>query len=221
MPDAHSAAGGSVPSAEPDMAAIILACQSLGIDAMKNAGCIRQQIQQCGNDWARWQQRLLSGCFQLPGVGAAALARLQASIQFAELAAWQTLSDQPRLSSPTASGRFLQHHFMGRQRELFCCLFLNSRQQVLAFSDLFEGTLDSAAVYPREVVIAALQMGASGVIAAHNHPSGSVAPSAADIQITHRLRDALIVVDVKLLDHLIIGGGQTYSMASQGDAGFF
>jgi DNA repair protein RadC len=100
--------------------------------------------------------------------------------------------------------------------ELFCCLFLDNRHRVLSFNELFRGTIDGTSVYPREVVKEALAVNAAAVILAHNHPSGVAEPSQADERITRRLKSALELVDIRLLDHLIVGDGRTTSLASRG-----
>jgi DNA repair protein RadC len=100
--------------------------------------------------------------------------------------------------------------------ELFGCLFLDNRHRVLEFSELFRGTIDGTSVYPREVVKEALKLNAAAVILAHNHPSGVAEPSQADERITRRLKAALELVDIRLLDHLIVGDGGTTSLAARG-----
>ena len=100
--------------------------------------------------------------------------------------------------------------------ELFCCLYLDNRHRVLRFDEMFRGTIDGTSVYPREVVKEALATNAAAVILAHNHPSGVAEPSQADERITRRLKSALELVDIRLLDHLIIGDGCSTSMASRG-----
>ena len=100
--------------------------------------------------------------------------------------------------------------------ELFCCLYLDNRHRVLRFDELFRGTIDGTSVYPREVVKEALLINAAAVILAHNHPSGVAEPSQADERITKRLKSALDLVDIRLLDHLIVGEGAATSLASRG-----
>jgi DNA repair protein RadC len=99
---------------------------------------------------------------------------------------------------------------------MFCCLYLDNRHRVLRFDELFRGTIDGTSVYPREVVKEALAINAAAVILAHNHPSGVAEPSQADERITRRLKSALELVDIRLLDHLIIGDSETTSLASRG-----
>lgn len=120
------------------------------------------------------------------------------------------------IGSPADSQDFLLAALRDRRHEVFCCLFLDNRHRVLAFEELFRGTIDSTAVYPREVVLQALHRNAAAVILAHNHPSGVAEPSDADRLITRRIRDALELVDVRLLDHLVVGDGNCVSLASRG-----
>jgi DNA repair protein RadC len=110
----------------------------------------------------------------------------------------------------------LQYHLGSRNREIFTCLFLDSQHRVQRCEDLFFGTLDGAAVYPREVAVRALQYGAAAVIFAHNHPSGVAEPSSADRRITERLCAALALLDIRVLDHIIVGSGKEYSFAEEG-----
>ena len=111
---------------------------------------------------------------------------------------------------------FLQARLQHLGHEVFCCLFLDNRHRVLRFEELFRGTIDGTSVYPREVVKEALAVNAAAVILAHNHPSGVAEPIQADERITRRLKSALELVDIRLLDHLIIGDGTTTSLASRG-----
>lgn len=158
------------------------------------------------------RERLLS----CPGIGPAKYARLCAALEMARRQALQELAGGEVLGSSSETRRFLQLHLGGRDREVFTCLFLDSQHRVLRCEDLFFGTLDGAAVYPREVAVRALQYGAAALIFAHNHPSGVAQPSSADRRITERLCAALGVLDIRVLDHVIIGRGQSYSFAEQG-----
>lgn len=120
------------------------------------------------------------------------------------------------LTSPAAARDLLTVRFAGLQHEVFSVLYLDSRHRLLACEDLFRGTIDGCAVHPREVVKAALKHNAAAVILAHNHPSGLAEPSQADEMITIRLRDALALIDIRVLDHLVIGGMNVTSLAERG-----
>jgi DNA repair protein RadC len=161
----------------------------------------------------RAPQGSLLGC---PGIGPAKYARLRAAAELVSRQALQTASAGDVLSSPAATRLFLQYHLGSRDREVFTCVFLDSQHRVQRCEDLFFGTLDGAAVYPREVAVRALQYGAAAVIFAHNHPSGVAEPSSADRRITERLCAALALLDIRVLDHIIVGSGREYSFAEEG-----
>lgn len=151
-----------------------------------------------------------------PGLGDAKYTQLQAVLAMARRYLAADLDRGEALTSPRATAEFLQARLCHQQREVFGCLFLDNRHRVLRFEEMFHGTIDAAAVYPREVVRRALALNAAAVIAAHNHPSGVTEPSRADEQITRRLRDALALVDVRLLDHFVVGDGVPVSLAERG-----
>ena len=111
---------------------------------------------------------------------------------------------------------YLKLHFAGQAHESFAVLFLDAHHTLLAFEDLFRGTLTQAGVYPREVLKRALQHNAAAVILAHNHPSGGVEPSAADQLLTNALKEALAYIDVRVLDHFVVAGNRAVSMAERG-----
>ncbi len=120
------------------------------------------------------------------------------------------------LTSPADTRRFLTARLRDYAHEVFACLFLDNRHRVIKFEELFRGTIDAASVYPREVVKQALACNAAAVILAHNHPSGVAEPSTADRSLTRRLMDALALVDVRLLDHFVVGDGEPVSFAERG-----
>jgi DNA repair protein RadC len=151
-----------------------------------------------------------------PGVGLAKCALLQATLEVARRHGLEELQQGAVLSSPALTRRFLQNHLSDPSREVFCCLFLNAQHALIRCEDLFFGTLDGAAVYPRVVLQRALTLGAAAVILAHNHPSGVAEPSAADRRITERLQSALALVDIRVLDHIIVGRGRAFSFAEDG-----
>jgi DNA repair protein RadC len=143
-------------------------------------------------------------------------AQLQAALELARRHYQQQLESGPCLTSPRATRDFLVARLRDRPYEVFCCLYLDNRHRLTAFDELFRGTIDGASVHPREVVREALGHRAAAVILAHNHPSGVAEPSQADELITQRLRDALALVDIRLLDHLIVGDGVCTSLAERG-----
>ncbi|MDF1830294.1 RadC family protein [Cycloclasticus pugetii] len=120
------------------------------------------------------------------------------------------------MSDPTTVRQFLTLSLADKQREIFACLYLDNQHRLIKFEELFKGTIDSASVYPREVVKAALQHNAAAVIFAHNHPSGIATPSQADKNITQRLKQALATVDIRTLDHFVVGHDETVSFAKKG-----
>ncbi len=151
-----------------------------------------------------------------PGLGPAKFAQLQAVLEMGRRHLWERLQRGDALSSPDDTRRFLIARLRDQPQEVFACLFLDNRNRVIAFEELFRGTIDSASVYPREVVKRALAHNAAGMIVAHNHPSGVAEPSRADEAITQRLKDALALVDIRLLDHFVIGDGVAVSFAERG-----
>jgi DNA repair protein RadC len=118
-----------------------------------------------------------------------------------------------RITSPADSGRYFKARMGDLDHEVFAVLFLDNQHNVLGFEVLFRGTIDGASVYPREVVKEALRYNAAAVVLGHNHPSGNSEPSSADLHLTKRLKDALAMVDIRTLDHLIVGRGIPYSLA--------
>ena len=124
-------------------------------------------------------------------------------------------SASPPLTSPRASKDYVKLQLATFEHEVFACLFLDNRHHVITFEELFRGTIDGASVYPREVVKACLRHNSAAVILAHNHPSGVAEPSVADERITKRLKDALALIDVRVLDHLIVGE-EVISFAERG-----
>ena len=150
------------------------------------------------------------------GVGPARLAMLRAVPLLARRYFEQSLPAGACIRSPADTEAFLVSKLRHLPHERFCCLYLDNRHRVLRFDELFRGTIDGTTVYPREVVKEALAVNAAAVILAHNHPSGVAEPSQADERITKRLKSALELVDIRLLDHLIIGEGRATSLASRG-----
>jgi DNA repair protein RadC len=151
-----------------------------------------------------------------PGVGSAKYAQLQACLALTERFLLHDLDRGEVLQSPDKTRRFLKSRLRSYQQEVFACLFLDNQHRVIKFEELFRGTIDGASVYPREVVKKALAVNAAAVILAHNHPSGLAEPSQADIRITDKLKSALLLVDIRVLDHMIVGDGEVLSFAESG-----
>jgi len=136
------------------------------------------------------------------GLGTARYALFQAILELSRRELYSQLERGDALSSPDSVRRYLSSQLAGRQHEVFCGLFLDNRHRVIEYTELFTGTIDSAAVYPREVVKNCLRSNAAAVIFAHNHPSGVAEPSDTDVRLTRKLTDALALIDVRVLDHL-------------------
>jgi DNA repair protein RadC len=150
------------------------------------------------------------------GLGSAKFAQLQAVLEMGRRYLKKSLAASDVLTSPELTRQYLASHLRGLQHEVFACLFLDNKHRVIRFEEMFRGTLGGASVYPREVVKAALQYNAAAVIFAHNHPSGVAEPSRDDERITQRLKQALNMIDVRVLDHVIIGDGCEVSFAERG-----
>lgn len=149
------------------------------------------------------------------GLGQAKYAQLQAVLEMSRRHLQEKLRRGEVFTDPTAARRYLQQQLRHRQMEVFGCLFLDTRHRLIEFAELFSGTIDGASVHPREVVKKAISLNAAAAILAHNHPSGVAEPSRADVQITQRLKDALALVDVRVLDHIVVGD-ECVSMAERG-----
>jgi DNA repair protein RadC len=139
------------------------------------------------------------------GLGTARFALFQAALEMVRRHLAEDLVREDCLTSPQQTMQYLRSRLRDYNHEVFACLMLDNRNRVITFREMFRGTIDGASVYPREVVKQALADNAAAVILAHNHPSGISEPSQADIRITERLRKALELVDIRVLDHVIIG----------------
>jgi len=148
--------------------------------------------------------------------GPAKRAELLAVLELARRAIAERLRERPALGTPKALVDYVQLHLAQRPQEVFAALFLDPRQRLIALEELAWGTLTQANVYPREVALRALRHQAAAVVLAHNHPSGQVAPSAADEALTRTLQAALGLFDIRVLDHVIVAPGEAFSMAAQG-----
>ncbi len=156
--------------------------------------------------------RFCEGC----GLGEAKYTQLQAVLEMSRRHMYEQLVRGDGLTNPRLTRQYLESCLKGKPQEQFCCLFMDSQHRVIVFETLFYGTIDGASVYPREVVRRCLRHHAAAVILAHNHPSGVAEPSQADMRITRILVDALKLVDIRVLDHFVVGDGEVVSFAERG-----
>lgn len=150
------------------------------------------------------------------GLGVAKYAQLQAGLELSRRYLMANLSERSVLTDPRATRDYLKLRLYGAPYEIFACLFLDNRHRVIRYEELFRGTIDGTSVHPREVIRRVIETNAAAVIFAHNHPSGIAEPSEADLAITRRLREALALIEVRVLDHIIVGDGQGMSFAERG-----
>lgn len=168
-------------------------------------GSLREML---NADRRRWEGK--------PGIGPARYATVMASLELARRHLREPLRTSSALAAPDSTRKFLLAQLRDRPYEVFCGLFLDNRHRLIAFEEIFRGTIDGASVHPREIVRLTLLHNAASVIVAHNHPSGVVEPSPADEGVTRRLRQALALIDVRLLDHFIVGDGKCFSFSEHG-----
>ncbi|HEX5304734.1 MAG TPA: DNA repair protein RadC [Dyella sp.] len=204
-------ARGSAALSDAELLAVLLGSGARGLDALAMGRALLTDAGSLSALLARPEQTI-----RTRGLGPAKRARIAAALELARRSLGEQLRERPALGNPRDSGDYLRARLRDLPYEVFGCLYLDNRHRVLAFEELFRGTVDGASVHPREVVRACLQHNACAVIFAHNHPSGVAEPSAADRAITHELRNALQLVGVRVLDHLVIGSGEPVSMAARG-----
>lgn len=150
------------------------------------------------------------------GFGSTRYATLQAALELSRRYLAERMRSENALTSPQAARAYLDARLKDRPYEVFGCLYLDTKHRPISFEELFRGTIDGASVYPREVVRTVLEYNAAAVIVAHNHPSGVAEPSIADQSLTRRLKAALALVDVRLIDHIIVGDGTAVSFSERG-----
>ncbi len=167
-------------------------------------------------DWCRMALNKHGGLRGLASATDENITQLHAALEIGRRHMREELDRGEPLTSPQKTREYLRAALRDREYEVFCAMFLDTRHRVIAFDELFNGTIDAAHVHPRVVVEKAIQRRAAAVILAHNHPSGVAEPSQADLAITKRLRDALALLDIRLLDHFIVGDGEVVSMAERG-----
>ena len=173
-----------------------------------------------GRDLLR-QFKSLAGLFgadlsAVKGLGPAKRAQFEAALELARRSLHEQLREESALTSPGAVRDYLRLAIASRAHEVFVCIWLDAQHRTIACEEIFRGTLTQTSVYPREVVKAGLKMNAAAVIFAHNHPSGAAQPSRADELLTRNLKDALALVEIKVLDHFIVAGSQAISFAERG-----
>ena len=150
------------------------------------------------------------------GLGTAKYVSIKAALELGRRYLEDQIRKGPLISSPEMTRNFLKSRLRAYQHEVFACIFMDNRHRLIAFEELFSGTINGANVYPREVVKRCLIHNAATVIFAHNHPSGIAEPSQADIHITGRLKEALALIDVRVLDHFVVGDDAVTSFAERG-----
>ena len=203
---------GAAVLSDAELLAIFLGSGLRGQDAVATA---RQLLAEHGPLRALIE-RGAQGLAALRGLGPARACVLSAALELGHRVLAADLARGEAMSDPSAAGRYFSQRLRSRPHEVFAALFLDTRHRALAFEELFRGTIDGAEVHPREVVRRALAHNAAAVIVGHNHPSGSREPSAADRAVTAQLKQALALVDVRLLDHFVVGDGAAVSLAACG-----
>lgn len=151
------------------------------------------------------------------GIGNAKAVTLQAILELCRRYLWEQACEQPVTNTSLALKKYLQIRLKNKQRETFVCLLLSPQLRVIHYEELFQGTLTQVPVYPREIVKLALHHNAHAVVLGHNHPSGGSEPSAADLEVTRQIQQALNTMDIQLLDHIIIGQNEVYAFSERGD----
>jgi len=178
----------------------------VGVRGKSAVDLARELLARFDGQLSRLAAAPLTELAKVSGIGSAKAAQLKASFELARRALSQEMSSRDTLSTPTAVRQWLCLQLSAMPHEVFMALWLDAQNRLLASEILFRGSLTTTSVYPREVVKSALQHNAAAVILAHNHPSGLTEPSSADELLTRQLKEALALVDVKLLDHFIVGG---------------
>ncbi|WP_026971206.1 RadC family protein [Aliagarivorans marinus] len=197
---------------DAELLAIFLRTGIPGLDAV---GLAQHLLERFGSLRGVLSAPLERFCQEL-GLGEAKFVQLQACIEMSRRYLEQEMQDLSVLDSADAARNYLSMELSGQQREVFAILLLDNQHRVVQFAPLFYGTIDAASVYPRVVVQRVLEVNAAAVILAHNHPSGVAEPSQADRHLTDRLINALALIDVRVLDHIVVGHGETVSFAERG-----
>ena len=205
-------ARGAQTLSEAELLAIFLRTGVKGKSALDLA---RQMLKQYGSLRALLAAERQELCEQ-KGMGPAEYAQQQAALEMARRHLGEDLKRSKPLADPATTRQYLKARLRDVPYEIFGCLYLDNRHRVIEFEELFRGTIDGASVHPREVVRQALRHNAAALIFAHNHPSGVAEPSDTDRRLTRKLQDALALVDIRVLDHFLVGDGEVASFAERG-----
>lgn len=197
---------------DAELLAIFLRTGCAGRSAVDLA---RELIQQFGSLRGLLEASKSDFC-QCLGLGEAKYSQLQAAMEMARRHLTETLVREDVMNSALAAKQFVTAKLRHRHQEVFAVMHLDTQHRLLNYEELFFGTIDGATVHPREIVTRCIHHKAAAVILVHNHPSGVAEPSQADIRITERIQSALELIDVRVLDHLIVGDGEVTSLAQQG-----
>ena len=203
---------GAASLSDAELLAILLRTGTIGMNAVDLA---RSLLKEFGGLRALLSADQKSFC-QGKGLGMATYVQCQAVLEIARRHYAEHLGERDSFTSPEHVRNYLQASLRDRQAEVFCVLFLDNRHRLISFEECFNGTIDGASVHPREIVRKAIHHNAAAVILAHNHPSGIAEPSQADIALTTRLKESLGLVDVRVLDHFIVGDGMPVSFSERG-----
>ncbi|WP_119393646.1 RadC family protein [Salinibius halmophilus] len=204
---------GAAHLSDAELLAIFLRTGLKGCSAIELAEQIIDHFQGCTRQLLTAHRQAFD---DIAGIGDAKYAQLAAVVELAKRYLRAELKHGQALTSPQAAEEFLLAELRDEPSEVFACIWLDNQNQVITFERLFQGTINAASVYPREVVRQAIAHNAAAVIFTHNHPSGLAEPSDADKRLTDQLKQVLSVIDVRALDHLIVAGGQVVSLAQRG-----
>jgi DNA repair protein RadC len=205
-------ARGSQALADAELLALLLRTGTRGVGVLELARQVLEACRGFGGLLGTSPARLAT----LPGLGPAKRAELLAVMEIARRALAQPLVEAPVFTRPGLVKDYVALHLGGLAQEVFAVLFLDSQHRLITMEKLFHGTLDKTGVYPREIARRVLELNAAAVVLAHNHPSGVAEPSRADEFVTQAVKNALQLVDVRVLDHLVVGRGQVTSFAERG-----
>ncbi|QDC43395.1 RadC family protein [Methylophilus medardicus] len=203
---------GAARLSDAELLAIFLRVGIAGKTAVDLARDLMRQFKSLNGVFAADLQEMTA----VPGMGVSKYCQLQAVLEMSKRALGETLQQSDSFRSPNQVKDYLQLQLSQRQREVFGIMFLDAQNRLIAFETLFEGSLMQTSVYPREVVKRALDLNAAALILSHNHPGGNALPSAADEQLTQCLKEALNLVDIRVLDHIIVAKQETFSFSEQG-----